>query len=106
MNKKEGITEAHVFHGLTHIRVQREVKTGFVFLPIRNIVSFVPGKVLIPTDLQSLKWIKVILRTAWEYCLLHTLSQRPGKFRWVWYFPNGDRGKDEALVLETGETLT
>lgn len=82
MNKKEDITEAHVFHGLIRIRVQREEKTGFVFLSVRNTVSFIPGKDLIPADPQSWKWIKVSLRTAWEYCLLHTLSQRPGQSRW------------------------
>lgn len=106
MNKKKDITEAHVFLGLIHICVQREEKTGFVFLSVRNIVSFILGKDLIPADPQSWKWMKVTLRTAWEYCLLHTLSQRPGKSRWVWHFLNrefGERGKDEALVLETGD---
>lgn len=48
MNKKECISEVHVLHRLMYICVQRGVKFVFVFLSIRHLVSFVPGKDLIP----------------------------------------------------------
>lgn len=44
MNKKECISEARVLHRLTYICVQTGVKFVFVFLSIRHLVSFVPGK--------------------------------------------------------------
>lgn len=113
MNKKEGITEAHVFHGLMRICVQREEKIVFVFLSIRNIVSFVPGKDLIPGRSSELEVDKGYLQNcmgvlaasctpwghpkAWEIQVGSTFSH------WgVWAV----RGKDEAPALETDETLT
>lgn len=104
MNKKESITEAHVFHRLMRICVQREVKLAFVFLSIRNIVSFVPGKDLIPGGSLQLEGDKDYLRNCMGALPLAHLGISKG----LGHFLKGEfeeRGGNEALALETYETL-